>query len=151
MLDCPCSLDGQLAFILALITFQILAWYDAAVKDVDSTRPSGDPRQASEQSLHVPVTIRNYQLDGFHDKPMRAQLILSELNRVVRLMELLSKRFEEARARAGIEVSTDSSGLDARGIKIGRLSASILVQLEADLKQRLQAVAKDTMAILRIG
>ncbi|MCJ1263558.1 hypothetical protein MMC22_003428 [Lobaria immixta] len=151
MLDCPCSLDGQLPFILALITFQILAWYDAAVKDFDSTWPSDNPRQASEQSLHIPIMVRNYQLGGFHDKRMRAQLILSELNRVVRLVELLSKRFKEARARAGVDVSTHNSGFDAGGIKIGRLSASILVQLEADMKQRLQAVAKDTMAILRSG
>lgn len=82
---------------------------------------------------------------------MRAQLILNELNRVVRLVELLSKRFEDARGRARIEVSTDSSGLDPGEAKIGSLSASILVQLEADLKRRLQAVAKDAMAILRSG
>lgn len=37
MLDCPCSLDRPLAFIIALITSQILAWYDAAVNDVDGT------------------------------------------------------------------------------------------------------------------
>lgn len=82
---------------------------------------------------------------------MRAQLILSELNRVVRFVELLSKRFEEARARAVIDASTDNSGLVAGGTKIGCLSASILVQLEADIKDRLQTVAKDTMAILRRG
>ena len=151
MLDCPCSLDGQLALILALITFQILAWYDAAAKDVDTNQPNHDPGQASEQSLHIPITIRKYQLDGVRDRRMRAQLILNELNRVVRLVELLSNRFEDARGRARIEVSTDSSGLDPGEAKIGSLSASILVQLEADLKRRLQAVAKDAMAILRSG
>lgn len=151
MLDCPCSLDGQLAFTLALITFQILAWYDAAARGVDSSQLDNDPRHSSEQILHIPISVRKYQLDGIHEKRMRAQLILSELSRVVRFVELLSSRFEEARARAEIDISTDNSGLDAGGIKVGRLSASILVQLEADIKQRLQAVAKSTMAILRSG
>lgn len=150
MLDCPCSLDGQLDFILALITFQILAWYDAAAKDVNGTHPNHNPRQASEQIQDFPTAVRNYQLDAVHDQRMRAQLIFNELDRVVRFVDLLLNRFEEARSRTGIDVLTDNSALDAGGTKIGRLSASILVQLEADITQRLQAVA-NTMAILRNG
>lgn len=152
MLDCPCSLDGQLAFVIALITFQVLAWYDVAAKDVDSAQPNSGPIRASGEIPHLPVGISKHQLDGLHDKRVRAKLILSELNGVVRFVGLLSKRFEEARARAGgSNVSTGSSGLDTGGRKIGRLSASILVQLEADIKQRLEAVAKFTMAISRNG
>ncbi|MCJ1470523.1 hypothetical protein MMC07_009169 [Pseudocyphellaria aurata] len=152
MLDCPCSLDGQLAFVLALITLQVLAWYDVAAKDVDSPQPKNGPSRVSGEIPHLPLGVSKYQLDGIHDRRVRAQLILSELKGVVRFVELLSKRFEEARARAGgSNVPTDSSGLDTGGRKIGRLSASILVQLEADIKQRLEAVAKYPMAILRNG
>lgn len=149
MLDCPCSLDGPLAFIIALITFQILAWYDAAVKDVDGTQTNDSAGRASEQILHVPIAIRKKQSESIQDKRMRAQLILNELNCVGRFVKLLSQRFKEARAQAEINLSTEKSGLDAGGIRIGHLSASILVQLEADIKQRLHAVAKNTMEILR--
>jgi hypothetical protein len=77
---------------------------------------------------------------------MRAQLVLSELHRVQRLVELLSKRLENVRQR------TDAtSGTESTGIFEDTISASIFVQLEADLRRRLLAVSKETMDILGRG
>lgn len=148
MLGCSCSLDGSLAFIIALITFQVLAWYDAAVKDVDGDQTNASAGRALEQIMHIPIAVRKDQSESIQHRRMRAQLILNELNCVGGFVKHLSQRFKEARAQAEINLSTEKSGLDAGGIRIGHLSGSILVQLEADIKQRLHAVAKNTMEIL---
>ncbi len=198
MLDCSCSLDEQLGFILALITFKIMAWYAAAAKGVDSERRGGTynnfiltPPSERQQQRHVShfststttttassnssitgtssgitgstLKPEKYHggLDGVANSRMRAQLILSEFHRVVRLVELLSKRFEEARACADTEVALglgdhyhDGGGGGGAGGPFkadGWISASVFVQLKADLRKRLQTVAKETMSILRNG
>ncbi|KAI9878039.1 MAG: hypothetical protein M1830_002090 [Pleopsidium flavum] len=149
MLTCSCSLDEQLASILSLIAFKIMAWYAAAARDVDGNEPSYNSTLASERVSHHPITVGKYHLGGVDRSRMRAQLILSELHRVVRLVELLSKRFEEARLRT--DVSMGGSGVEGMGTKTDWISASIFVRLEADLRKRLRALTKETMAILRGG
>ncbi len=143
MLSCSCSLDEQVASILSLIASKIMAWYAAAARDADGNESSCQSTiEPSERVLHLPTTIGKYQLDGVDRRRMRAQLILSELHRVVRLVELLSKRFEEARLR------TEDKGTNTHNSH-DWISASTFVRLEADLRTRLRAVTKETIAILR--
>ncbi|KAL9035831.1 MAG: hypothetical protein Q9214_006412 [Letrouitia sp. 1 TL-2023] len=145
MLDCPCSLDEQLASILALITFKIMTWYASAAKGTES-KPSGKTSGASS-----PASVGKYNLDGTDNARMRAQLILSELHRVVRFLERLSKRFEEAVAhKSGGDVSMGGCSMDGMHGS-GFMSASVFTQLKNDLKERLQVVAKETMGILKGG
>jgi hypothetical protein len=155
MLICPCSLDEHLAAVISLIAFKVMAWYAAAARDapqsssyssVSSTSGESTVSSWPEQVLHMPTTVGKYHLDGADQIRMRAQLVLSELHRVQRLVELLSKRLENVRQR------TDAtSGTESTGIFEDTISASIFVQLEADLRRRLLAVSKETMDILGRG
>ena len=147
MLTCACSLDEHLASILTLITFKIMAWYAAAARDVDGNEPNYHSIADCERVVHSPITVGKYHLDGHDRRRMRAQLILSELHRVVRLVELLSKSFEKARSRT--DVLVDGSRMEDMGTKNDWISASVFVQLEADLRKRLNAVTKETMTLLR--
>lgn len=78
----------------------------------------------------------------------KAQLVLGELHRVVRLVEMLSKRFEEYRRNTDVSMG-GSDDHDRGGGKEECISTSVFVQLEADLRKHLRAVTKDTMTILR--
>lgn len=146
VLSCSCSLDEHLAFILSLIAFKVMAWYAAAARDVDDNDSDHDSPTTCERVLHLPITVGNHRLEGHERSRMRAQLILSELHRVVRSVELLSKRFERARLRSSLPLGP---GEEAAGTRSDWISASVFVQLEADLRKRLQAVTKETMTVLR--
>ncbi|KAJ9640317.1 hypothetical protein H2199_005856 [Coniosporium tulheliwenetii] len=165
MLPCPCSLDAHLATIISLIAFKVMAWYAAAARDVPpsssscSTSSSGgtssEPLPSpSEQVLHIPTTVGKYDLAGADQSRMRAQLVLSELHRVQRLVELLSKRLEGVRSRtnAGSRPSSaGANGSDKMDEAMSPMSATIFVQLEADLRKRLRAVSRETMSVVRRG
>ncbi|RFU33674.1 hypothetical protein B7463_g2670, partial [Scytalidium lignicola] len=144
MLSCSCSLDEHLAPILSLIVFQILASYASAAKEAD----------------HIP----NQNLTQFHDySPSRldqgttsplsnkicAQLILSELHRVVTVVEVLSTRFKEARGYADVNIGSSRS--DNMGKRSRCISSSVFVQLEVDLRRRLTEVTNEVLEILRGG
>ena len=91
----------------------------------------------------------------------RAQLVLGELHRVVRIVDTLSKRIREGPGRRGSSSSGSSSqSSDGKGSEVGGgglqggpggydISASCFAQLENDLRKHLKAVTNDTMAILR--
>jgi hypothetical protein len=133
ILRCPCSgSNEQLVCLVTLIAFKVLAWYAAAAGEVegqDSMSPPGP-----EQALHVPTTAGKYQLDGDDSSIVRAQLVLGELHRAVQLVEVLS-------GRCGLGEVDVSGNEDC-------ISGFVFAQLAADLRKRLQAVIKDTMAII---
>ena len=170
MLDCPCSQDEYLLAIISLIVFKLMAWYAAAAGDkslmdngvsksnslvAHPERPS--PSAFGEHVLHLPTTIGDYCVDGHDRSRMAAQLVLSELHRVQRLVNLLSKRLESIRLRNGSLSSPSSASSccadsgDALGIetRASSLSASTFDQLEADLRKRLRTVSSETIDILR--
>ncbi|KAI9744717.1 MAG: hypothetical protein M1818_001642 [Claussenomyces sp. TS43310] len=123
MLACSCSLDEQLASIISLVTFKIVASYAMAGRRVNTSSPLGGRIQA--------------------------QLILSELHRVVKLVDLLSKRFEDARSR--VDLPMGDTGPEGVTAACNWISASVFLQLEVDLRKRLRDVTKDLMALLRGG
>lgn len=98
---------------------------------------------------------------GKGDSRERAQLVLGELHRVVRLVDTLSKRMREGQGRRGSSSSGSSSqSRGGKGSEVGGggsqggpggydISASCFAQLENDLRKHLKAVTNDTMAILR--
>ncbi|KAK5008813.1 hypothetical protein LTR28_003475 [Elasticomyces elasticus] len=157
MLPCPCSLDDHLATIISLIAFKVMTWYAAAARDVPLSSSSSDSESLpspSKQVLHIPITVGKYHLDGVDHSRMRAQLVLSELHRVQRLVELLSKRLGGVRSRLDAMSRPTSSEVEGPGKMdeaMSPMSASIFVQLEANLRKRLRAVSRDTMNILHKG
>jgi hypothetical protein len=129
----PCSNNNeQLVCLVMLIAFKVLAWYAAAaggVEGQDDMSPSGP-----EQVLQAPTTIVNYELDGSDSSVVRAQLVLGEFHRAVRLFEVLSER-------CGIGEVELSRNEDC-------ISGIVFAQLAADLRKRLQSVIKDTMVAI---
>jgi hypothetical protein len=170
MLDCPCLQDEYVVAIISLVVFKVMAWYAAAAGDRSLTDDGmswsnhfvaypeqQNPSSFGEQVVHLPTIIGNYCVDGNDQSRMAAQLVLSELHRVQRLVNLLSKRLEDIRLRNG-GLSGSSSGTssvaDSGDVQVGRTSASSLsgptfYQLEADLRKRLRAVSSETIDILR--
>ena len=170
LLDCPCSQDEYLLAIVSLVVFKIMAWYSAAAGDksmMDSgmsgnnpfvTRPEqGGPSSFGEHVLHVPTTIGSYCVDGNDRSRMAAQLVLSELHRVQRLVNSLSKRLESIRVRncslpspsSASSCYGDSGDSQIMDAKVSPLSAPTFAQLETDLRKRLRMVSSETIDILR--
>ncbi len=90
--------------------------------------------------------VGRYKLDGVDASWLRAQLILSELQRMAQLVNILSKRFQEVQVHttAPWEMSDRDSSTRGRW-----LSSSIFSQLETDLRKRLESVTEETTSILR--
>jgi hypothetical protein len=186
MLDCPCSLNIQLAFILTTIVSKIICWYSAAAKSsaepdaaqdgavsspsstisntknnanniastgksnsnsnsiaaavVIATSPPLTAASPEYVSMHAPVAVGKYNLEGNHKAKMRAQLVLSELHLVLRLVEKLVARFRciQLGERGESEVGATST-----------TPLLIFVEMEKFLRERLQLLAKETTGVLR--
>lgn len=146
ILSCYCSLNAQLALVLTLIGSKLIAWYRAVlcVKNDDQPRHSkfGTTDMMAERVLNSPSTVGKYNLEGADKGKMQAQLVLSELRHVVRLVEQLAKHFGD-----------DGPGIrDALGEvgKTGNRSVSLLCeQLQVYLKEGVQSVTKEAIRILR--
>lgn len=171
LLDCPCSQDEYLLAIVSLVVFKIMAWYSAAAGDKSLMDPgmSGNnpfvarpeqlgPSSFGEHVLQAPTTIGNYCVDGNDRSRMAAQLVLSELHRVQRLVNSLSKRLENIRVRncglpspssASSSCYGDSGDSQIHDAKVTPLSAPTFSQLETDLRKRLRMVSSETIDILR--
>jgi hypothetical protein len=155
MLQCPCSQDGYLLTIMSLIVFKALGWYAAAARETpealvtddgqsSSKSPPGHhghPSCHSEQVLQFPVVVGSYHIDGEDQGRMAAQLVLSELYRVQRLVNQLSKRLKAA----------DGQDIGCDGDNTSPFSATMLNQLEADLRKRLRALSLEIVEMLRRG
>ncbi|KAI9762131.1 MAG: hypothetical protein M4579_000611 [Chaenotheca gracillima] len=98
LLNCSasCSHDPHFPLLVAVTTSKILAWYQAmgrvttSSSSISSHESSGS---ASENVMHMPITLGMYKLDGEDEERMRIQLILSELRKVENLVELFVERF----------------------------------------------------------
>ena len=177
MLECTCSQDGYLLAIISLIVFKVLGWYAAAARkmlldDDNFPRPRSSHSQfmsRSEQISQDPAVIGNYYLGGEDSARMAAQLVLSELHRVRRLLTQLSSKLKVKTPTAKIGnifvggketpgSSGSGSGESGRASRNGShvdaeatlpLSAKILEQLEVDLKKQLKALSSEIVEGLR--
>ncbi|KAI4106031.1 MAG: hypothetical protein L6R37_002394 [Teloschistes peruensis] len=149
ILSCYCSLNAQLALVLTLIGSKLIAWYRAVLKnndqagDADTSHGScaRDLDMMAERVMHLPVTVGRYKLDGADKGKMRAQLVLSELRHVVKLVEQLAKHFGD-----------DGPGIRAAPEGVKKNNASLIElseQLQRFLKDGVQSVTKEAIRILR--
>lgn len=162
MLECPCSQDGYLLALVALIVFKVLGWYAA----VALTTPSSGNDNHSVQSLHSsqsahwsrseqvlldPAEVGSYCLDGEDSARMAAQLVLGELHRVQRLVNQLSAKLKMQAAKSdglpGNSITSTLGNLD--GETTLSPSTVILSQLEVDLRKRLKALSLGIVESLR--
>nr|QFQ50473.1 transcription factor [Aspergillus pachycristatus] len=164
ILDCRCAEDEYVVTLVSLIVFKVLGWYVAVARDRSSDpgreedfnwSTAQDSRRGSvssfeEQVLHLPTVVGSYCIDGHHQSRMAAQLVLSELYRVQRLVTQVSRRLESIRRRSSSSSSSASSNTpDSEGGISTPLSSTTLAHLEDDLRKRLRAVSSETISILR--
>ncbi|KAL8718838.1 MAG: hypothetical protein Q9225_004083 [Loekoesia sp. 1 TL-2023] len=163
MLQCSCSQDGYLLAITSLIVFKVLGWYAAAAHETRVTNEGQDPSESHasfrrdssvnpEQVLHCPTVVGGYRIDGEDQGRMAAQLVLSELHRVQRLVNLLSQRLKGHGVRSGA-VGLSKKAIDGQsdGQRTPPFSATMLDHLEADLRKRLRALTMEIVDMLRRG
>ena len=167
MLQCPCSQDGHLLVIMSLVVFKVLAWYAAVAREKPMTdenqspinsRPDHgqSPLSHSEQVLQSPTVVGSYCIDGEDQGRMAAQLVLSKLHSVQRLVNLLSERLRGHGMRKEMAVGTPKSVANHQDTQVDAestspFSASMLDQLEADLRKRLRALSLKLVDMLRRG
>lgn len=166
ILKCPCSQDGYLLSIISLIVFKVLGWYTAAAREPPATDGSRGPSKSrsdserhspcySEQVVHSPTVVGSHSIDGEDQGRMAAQLVLGELHRVQQLINLLSQRLK-GHGVHNVGVDTPNSAADGQdplpeGENTSPFSATMLDQLEADLRKRLRALSLEIINMLRRG
>ncbi|KAH8810946.1 putative C6 transcription factor [Xylogone sp. PMI_703] len=162
MLKCSCSQDGYLLTILSLIVFKILGGYAAAARKASPQHgsngipvPQTHSRQSShsEQALQDSTVVGGYSRNGYDSARMAAQLVLSELHHVHRLVNQLSSRLniqalDRNVERADTPNSMDFSGNAESEITV-QLSAVMLDQLDFDLKKRMKGLSFEILEKLR--
>jgi hypothetical protein len=170
VLECRCGQDEYVATLVSLILFKAMGWYVAVARSRSSPAPRDSgmgslrPSSASfeEQVLDLPAVVGGYCVDGHHQSRMAAQLVLSELHRVQRLVTLVGRRLESLRHRSFSQDSSTSSSsasssvidsgcpsLMLSGLGTSPLLSNTLSHLEDDLRKRLRAVSSETIDILR--
>jgi hypothetical protein len=106
--------------------------------------PSRRDRRGScheEYVLHAPAVIDGYRLDGDDQPRMAAQLVLSELHRVQRLINVLASRLNAD----GGGASAAGSGCDVTPFS----PPTWFRHLEKDLRQRVRALSLEIVEMLR--
>ena len=153
MLECSCSQDGYLLSVMSLIVFKVLGWYAAVARKTPSLQGPQTylPRQSSPFGpvLQNSTIVGSYCLDGADSARMAAQLVLSELHRVRRLVDQLSSKLKVqamTKRRGGVE-TPESMDLDNEMAL--PLSAVMYDQLDNDLRKRLRALSCEMLDRLR--
>ena len=146
-LQCPCSQDSYTLTILALAVFKILAWYGAIALDP----PIPDDSQAfTEQVDRAPAVIRGYHLEGEDQGRMAAQLVLSELHAVQRLVNTLYQRLKDQVSQGRL-----LTGPNIIPTEVNRhesiLPLHLLDKLAVDLGTRLRGLSSEIVERLRRG
>ena len=146
MLNCPsCSKDGYLLAVMSLIIFRVLGWYAAVGRQTPCVH--GSPLCRSRQSSPprpVPGTstvVGRYRLDGTDSPRMVAQLVLSELHRVRRLVDQLSSKLKMQAAKNGRGGTETPESMDLDNEMTLPLSGMMYDQLDVDLRKRLKALS----------
>ncbi|KAL8896039.1 MAG: hypothetical protein Q9207_007901 [Kuettlingeria erythrocarpa] len=148
ILSCYCSLNAQVALVLTLIGSKLIAWYRAVLKNDDQPLHNqfgngSSSNMMAERVLDFPSTVGMYNLEGADKGKIQAQLVLSELRRVMGLVDQLAKHF-----------GNDGPGIrDALGVDVGKSgnkSVPLLCeQLQVFLQEGVQSVTKEAIGILR--
>ncbi|SLM36605.1 c6 transcription factor [Lasallia pustulata] len=153
MLKCSCSQDGYLLAVMSLMIFKVLGWYAAVARKTPSlqgpqacrSRQSSPPEQVPQN----PTVVGSYCLDGADSARMAAQLVLSELHRVRRLVDQLSSKLKVQAAEKGRGGAETPESLDLDNEMTLPLSAVMYDQLDVDLRKRLKALSWEMIDRLR--
>lgn len=168
VLECSCIHDEVLMVIINLVMMQIMTWYAAIVSDQSMSdqeassngtiSPNSQSQSSQARVLKLPTTIDGYHLDGGDNDRMAAQLVLSELHSVHRLVNKLSREMNISR-QPGSPGSTDRKAsvgtmdLDDGNAESGNDTASIstqtMKQLQTDTCKSLRSVSLQTVRTLQ--
>lgn len=171
ILECPCSGadNSYLLAVISLVILKVLGWYKAAVQDLpvamwtQQHRSSvGNPRKGeagndpiptrerrrrpachAERVLQTPAVIDGYRLDGDDQARMAAQLVLSELHRVQRLVNVLGSRLKQGPEGGGRNLGSGNPG------DTPVFSPAWFGQLETDLRKRVRSLSLEIVDMLR--
>ncbi|KAL4984863.1 aflatoxin regulatory protein-domain-containing protein [Aspergillus falconensis] len=173
IMDCPCSHDGYILPVVSLAVLKVMGSYIAAARGQipapDDTREWGkdtsmhtgrakQPFFFDEELPRSPCPTGIYSIEGRNQNRMAAQLVLSELHRVQRLVNVLASRLENIRLRRCLSPASTFGSNSTNNIienpliaarRILPLSSSTFSQLEDDLRKRLRAISSETIEILR--
>ncbi|KAL9066488.1 MAG: hypothetical protein Q9161_007551 [Pseudevernia consocians] len=152
MLKCSCSQDGYLLAVMSLIIFKMLGWYAAVARKtsgLEGPQACRSRQSTPEQVLQNPTVVGRYCLDGADSPRMAAQLVLSELHRVQRLVDQLSSKLKMQASKKGRGEAETPESLDLENEMTLPLSAVMYDQLDVDLKKRLKALSWEMIDRLR--
>jgi hypothetical protein len=143
ILDCYCSQDSYTLTIITLTVLKVLAWYSAVAQE---SRASDEQQIHAEQIDRAPVLIGGYHIDGDEQSRMAAQLVLSELHRVQRVVNTLSERLRNQGLQNGLSGRPDGTCLNGHE---SVLPVHLLDQLAVDLRARLRGLSGQIVDRLR--
>jgi hypothetical protein len=143
ILDCYYSQDGYTLTIITLTVLKVLAWYSAVAQE---SRASDEQQIHAEQIDRAPVVIGGYHLDGDEQSRMAAQLVLSELHLVQRVVNTLSERLRNQGLQNGLSGRPDGTSLNGHE---SVLPVHLLDQLAADIRARLRGLSGQIVDRLR--
>jgi hypothetical protein len=160
MIECSCSEDGYVLAIITLILSKVMAWYAAAagraqINEEDGGSVTGRSSRSTsvhyEQVVRRPEVVRNYHLKGKDSDRMAAQLVLSELHRVQRLVTSLSEKLKTKTESEGLTTpsSMASGQIGTPAASALPFSASAFNLLEADLRKKLRSLSLNIVESLR--
>lgn len=156
ILNCPCSHDDYFAALISLVVLKVIAWYRAASR-VSSSRLSSpvtsySPRRQSMEQVRFSASS-THDGDYGHEGESRkaAQLVLSELHRARRLLNLLTQRKQASQSPIATNVSPvmDTSDEEASTANGAAAAALVLDHLVSDLAVTLNNVSLETINLLR--
>lgn len=150
MLKCSCSQDGYLLSVMSLIIFKVLGWYAAVARKTPSLHGAQACYSPFQPALHNSTIVGSYCLDGADSDRMAAQLVLTELHRVRRLVDQLSSKLKvQAAAKKGRGGVETPESMDLDNEMALPLSAVMYDQLDNDLRNRLRALSCEMLDRLR--
>lgn len=154
-LQCSCSQDAYLLSVMSLIIFKVLGWYAAVARKTPNLQSPhlacrSRPPSPFKPVLQNPTIVGgSYCLDGADSARTAAQLVLSELYRVRRLVDQLLSKLKAQAAKKGRGAVETPESMDLDDGMARSLSAVMYDQLDNDLRRRLRAFSCEMLDRLR--
>lgn len=143
ILNCPCSQEQQIVFMISMIIFEVLERYrTAALDNSELSAEALERARASGKSL----AYSKYKVVGPESQYMRTALTLGELYRVVQLLERLSSHSCNVGDNDLLKQGRSGSNLIFHNTPI---PASVFTQVEADMRKHLTDVRDQLIEVVR--
>jgi hypothetical protein len=143
ILDCPCSREQQIVFMISMIIFEVLERYrTAALDNSELSAEALERARASGKSL----AYSKYKVVGPESQYMRTALTLGELYRVVRLLERLLSHSCNAGDNDLLRQGRSGSNSVFHNTPV---PASVFIQVKVDMRKRLTDVRDQLIEVVR--